>query len=373
METLLIILAIALLIGIIAVIFLLQRNHKAAQTPPDDQSQKLMLDLLENVRREVQQTSGQHRQETQARLDTISQQVQQGLTSSSKAVAEQFRQSTEIIKDITGRLSKLDSTNQQVLGFAQQMQNLENILKNPKHRGILGEYFLENMLNNVLQPRQYKMQYAFKNGEIVDAAIFYREQIIPVDSKFSLEKYNRIIETQNPDERVRLEKEFHNDVKLRIDETSKYIRPQEGTTDFAFMFIPAEGIYNSLLSQRVGTVAATAQDMREYAFKKKVIIVSPTTFYAYLQTVLQGLKGAQTEKNIQVIVKRIDDLGRHLTQYQEYFNKLGGHLGTTVSSYNRAAKELGKVDKDVVKITEGASGGEIAVQLLDKPELLDED
>jgi DNA recombination protein RmuC len=256
-----------------------------------------------------------------------------------------------------------------VLGFSEQMQSLENILKNPKQRGILGEYFLETLLGHVLQPNQYKMQYKFENGEIVDAAIFFKDKIIPIDAKFSLEKYNKIMEEKDTKKREKLEKDFKLDIKNRIDETFKYIRPKEGTTDFAFMFIPAEGIYYNLLVYKVGTLDINANDLIEYAFKKHVIIVSPTSFFAYLETVLQGLKALKMEESVKEIIKKVGDLGKHIGTYDTYMQKMGTNLGTTVNMYNNAYTEFKKIDKDVYKITEGKSGGGIIPLPVDKPKI----
>ena len=156
-------------------------------------------------------------------------------------------------------------------------------------------------------------------------------------------------------------------MKKRIDETSKYIRPNEDTLDFAFMFIPAEGIYYDLLINEVGAVKVDTGGLIDYAFKeKKVIIVSPTTFAAYLQTVLQGLRALQIEESAKEIRKRVEELGRHILSYDEYMKKLGNNLGTVVNSYNTAYKELNKIDKDVVKITEGEK--KIEPLILDKPQ-----
>ncbi|HPR36838.1 MAG TPA: DNA recombination protein RmuC, partial [Spirochaetota bacterium] len=285
----------------------------------------------------------------------------------SQNMQNQFRQSAAIIKEVTERLTKIDETNRQVLDFSKQMQSLENILKNPKQRGILGEYFLETLLGNVLQPDQYKMQYSFRDGEIVDAAIFYRDKVIPVDAKFSLEKYNRLMQETDPDLRSQIEKDFKSDVKRRIDETSKYIKPAEDTTDFAFMFIPAEGVYYNLLVYNVGSVNISTQDLVEYAFSKHVIIVSPTSFYAYLETVLQGLKQQKVEENIKIIINRIRELNKHLNNYEEFMDRVGRNLSTTVNSWNAASKEFKKVDRDIYRITEGEAGGGFEPLLIDKP------
>ena len=287
---------------------------------------------------------------------------------STRAIQQQFGHSAKIISEVTHRLTKLDETNKQVIGFADQLQNLQNILQNPKQRGVLGEYYLETVLKNVLPPGRFQMQYKFSGGDIVDAVIFLdKDKILSIDSKFSLENYNRIIEEKNPEERERLEKLFRQDLKNRIDETAKYIRPQEGTMDFAFMFIPSEGIYYDLLINQVGAVKASTRDLIEYAFQQKhVIIVSPTSFMAYLQTVLQGLRALQIEESAKEIRKRVEDLSRHLLTYESFVEKLGANLATTVGTYNSSYKELNKIDKDILRITGKAVG--IEQQTLDKPE-----
>lgn len=300
-------------------------------------------------------------------IGELSQRLDKGLTESRATIQEQLRSTHAIVRDVTDRLTKLDATNQQVKEFAGQLQSLENILRNPKHRGILGEYFLETLLGQVFQPNQYQMQYKFANGEIVDAILRVREQIVPIDAKFSLEKYNRIVHEDDAVRREQLEREFKADVKLRIDETSKYIRPEEKTTNFAFMYVPAEGIYYNLLVSKVGAVEVNTQDLIEYAFKKKVIIVSPVTFFAYLQTVIQGMRAYEAEQNIEDILGNIATLGRHITAYEEYMRKLGGHLVTTVSSYNTASKELKKIDKDIYKLTAHEVGGQLEATLIDPP------
>lgn len=275
-------------------------------------------------------------------------------------------QSARQIADVVAGLTKLEETNKQVVNFSAQLQNLQDILKNPKQRGVLGEYFLEETLKNVLPPNSYQMQYAFKDGVIVDAVVFVQKKIIPIDSKFSLENYEKILDSKDAEERERWEKLFKQDLKNRIDETSKYIKPGEGTMDFAFMFIPSEAIYYDLLINKVGAAQINTRDLIEYAFKdKKVIIVSPTSFLAYLQTVLQGLRALQIEESAKEIRANVEKLGKHIMSFEDFMKKVGGSLGTTVSHYNSAYKELGKIDKDVVKITGGEKNIELLV--LDKP------
>lgn len=284
------------------------------------------------------------------------------------SVRAQFGESAKLIKEVTIGLTKLDETNRQVVSFADQLQNLQDILKNPKQRGILGEYYLETLLKNVLPPGSYQMQYPFQDGTIVDAVVFVKDKIIPVDSKFSLENYNRLVEEKDVAEKEKLEKIFKSDLKNRIDETSKYVKPSEGTMEFAFMFIPHEAIYYDLLVAQVGGMKINTRDLIEYAFKEKhVLIVSPTSFLAFLQTVLQGLKMLQIEEQAKDIIKKVEDLGKHLKSYEEYHNKLGNSLGTVVNHFDNASKEFKKIDKDVMKITKNAIGIETVV--IEKPDI----
>jgi len=317
------------------IVFLLNKNFRNLREKPKDDSALL---LIQNQINEVTKT-----------LDSR-------LGQSTQIMQQQFGQSAQIIRDVTERLTKLDETNRQVVNFADQLQSLQDILKNPKQRGILGEYYLETVLKNVLPPDSYKMQYKFSDGEIVDAAVFIQDKIIPIDSKFSLENYNRITEEKNPAEKEKLEKVFVNDLKTRVTETSKYIRPKENTMDFAFMFIPHEAIYYDLLINKIGALQEDTESIIERAARRyHVIIVSPTSFLAYLQTVLQGLRAMKIEESAVEIRKSVEQLGKHLNSYQVYLDKLGNNLGTTVNMYNSAYKEYKKIDKDVVKITGGES------------------
>ena len=334
---------IILLAGIAGIFWLLKSRF--SQPKADGQS----LLLLQNQIQEVVRT-----------LDSK-------LGESTKILQRQFGESAKIIKEITQELTKVGEGQKQVVDIAKQLESLQDILKNPKQRGVLGEYYLEAVLKNVMGPGQYQMQYEFKDGTIVDAVIFVKDQIIPIDSKFSLENYNRILETKDEIERSRFETAFRDDLKNRIDETAKYIKPKEGTMEFAFMFIPSEAIYYDLLVNKIGAVKSNTRDLIEYAAgEKKVMIVSPTTFLAYLQTVLQGLKALQIEESAKEIRKRVIELGRHLLSYDSYFKKIGVHLGTTVNMYNSASKELGKIDKDVLRITGEAAGIEPLV--IEKPQ-----
>ncbi len=283
------------------------------------------------------------------------------------SIQKQFSVSSKLISDVTERLTKLDETNKRVVNVADELRTLQNVLQNPKQRGVLGEYYLSQVLENVLPPERFKLQHKFQDGVIVDAVVVLdKGRMLPVDSKFSLENYNRLVEEKDKNRQAMLAKAFKTDLKNRIDETAKYIRPGEGTMDYAFMFIPSEAIYYDLLINKVGTVNTSARDMIEYAFREKnVIIVSPTTFMAYLQTVLQGLRSLQIEEQAKEIRVRVGELGRHIQTYEQLMQKLGGSLGTTVNHFNNAHKELKKVDKDIVKIAQ--TNPSVEPLLLDKP------
>lgn len=333
MEIIFLIIILLVLLAGLALIFWFLKKRLAA--PKNDEQSLLML---QNQMNEIRRT-----------LDSK-------LGESTQMIQRQLSESIKVIEKNAQELTKVSEGQKQVIDITKQLDNLQDILKNPKQRGVLGEVILRTVLENVFSPGQFQMQYEFKDGVIVDAVIFAKDKIIPVDSKFSLENYNRLLETKEVGERARLETKFREDLKNRIDETSKYIKPEEGTLEFAFMFIPSEAVYYDLLINKVGAIVA--RDLIEYAFGKKVIIVSPTSFLAYLQTVLQGLNALQIEEKAKEIIKRVGELGKHLGSYDEYFKKIGIHLGTTVNMYNHAQKELGKIDKDVLRISGKAVGVE---------------
>jgi DNA recombination protein RmuC len=337
---------ILLVVALVVIILVLFKKPKAK-----DEQSLLMLQ---------QQVNDLNRQ--------LSDKIDQTTQHSAKMLQDQFIATSRISKDMTEKLLKLEETNKQVVGFTDQLQNLEKVLTNSKTRGNLGEASLELILSNILPPQAYEMQYRFKSGEAVDAVIKIKNKVLPVDAKFSLENYRRILNEKDDSKKQTLEKEFKNDLKKRIDETAKYIRPSENTLDFAFMFIPAEGIYYDLLINEVGAVKVNTRSLIDYAFnEKKVVIVSPTTFAAYLQTVLQGLKALQIEESAKEIRQNVEKLQKHLLTYSDYHKKLGMQLSTVANTYNFSNKEFKKIDKDVLKISE--KGGDLEFEDIEKPKL----
>lgn len=353
MEYTLLTLSILIILGMIALLYVvISRLREIKQQSAVD---LLKTDVVE-LNRTIQQLS-----------ESVGEKLERSSTNVQASVQKQLSESAKLVADVTQKLTKLDETNRRVVDVATELKTLQDVLSNPKQRGVFGEFYLESVLENVLPPGQFEMQYGFKNGEIVDAVIFLdKGKVLPVDSKFSLENYNRFISAEDKDQRETLLAKVKSDLKGRIDETSKYIRPSEGTMDFAFMFIPSESLYYDLLINNVGT-GGSSRDLIEYAFRdKRVIIVSPTSFLAYLQTVLQGLRSLQIEEQARDIQVRVGLLGVHIKKFDELLGKMGKSLSTTVNHYNNSYKELAKIDKDVVKISGGDSRVDPA--LTDRPQ-----
>ncbi|MCW1908474.1 MAG: DNA recombination protein RmuC [Candidatus Saccharibacteria bacterium] len=297
--------------------------------------------------------------------ESLRQELSGHLGKSQEGMLRQISESTKIVADVSKQLEALKTTNQQVISVTDELKTLQNVLTNPKQRGNVGEIHLETILQNILPPGVFQMQYSFKNGETVDAVIMVDKFIVPIDSKFSLENYNRLIDAKDEATKSLRSAEFKRDIKKRIDETAKYIRPHEKTTDFVFMFIPSEAIYYDLLVNKIGEAGTNSRNLIEYAGTKKVIITSPTTFLAYLQTVMQGLRSMKIEEQAKEIQQRVGDLGRHIAAHEDAMQRLGNSLGTTVGHFNKAHNELAKIDKDVIKIAGGERG--VDPMAIDRP------
>src|SRR3990167_60320 len=316
--------------------------------------------LLKADMTELNKSMGQLKDDLQKQLTTQ-------LGTNNKQMAAQFQASAKIIADVTQKLTELDKTNQQVGDVASELKTLQNVLQNPKQRGVLGEYYLDQILKNLLPPGAYELQYKMGEGLTVDAVIKLDDKLLPIDSKFSLENYNRLLDAKS-EERAPLERAFKEDLKRRIDETAKYIRTNKGTLDQALMFIPSEAIYYDLLANKVGAAGVSGRNLMQYAAKdKKVTIVGPSTLSAMLQVIVQGLRSIEIQKDTEKIRKNIEQLSKHLMAHNNYMIKLGNSLGTTVGHYNTTYKELGKIDKDIVKIADTKPG--VDPMLLDKPNL----
>jgi DNA recombination protein RmuC len=333
-------------------IFLLLRKYSA---PADSSSALLLKQDLTTLTESVHQLK-----------DGLQSQLNDRLEKSNRQMLSQFKESAAIIKDVTQKLTNLERTNQQVGDIAGELKVLQNVLANPKQRGVLGEFYLEQILQNLLPPGSYELQYKLAEGMIVDAVIKLDGSLLPIDSKFSLENYNRLLDAKG-DQRVLLERQFKEDLKRRIDETAKYIQPKKGTLEQALMFIPSEAIYYDLLANKVGAGGVNGRDLMQYAaIDKRVTIVGPSTLSAMLQVIVQGLRSLEIQKDTEIIRKNVEQLTRHLVNYDGYFKKIGVSLGATVGHYNNASKELGRIDKDVVKIADTSAN--IEPLLLERPD-----
>jgi len=363
MNILIVVLAVLMLanLGLIIFLVLRQKNSSKQETEGDavlQNSTSLLLQQMNELSRTVDQKLGSNADKMHDSL------------------RNQANESYKVIRDITERLTKLDEANKQVISLGERIESLQDILKNPKQRGVLGEYYLETLLKNAMPPGSYEMQYnlgknADGNGEIVvDAVVFVKEKIIPIDSKFSLENYNRFVNEKDDIRKAEYYKSFVNDLKERIKETSKYIKPEKNTMEFAFMFIPHEGIYYDLLVNPA--IANDSSEQNESIIERaarqyKVIIVSPTSFLAYLQTVMQGLRALQVEERTKEIIQRVAELSKHIAAQDKFMDSLGKSLGTTVNHYEKAYNELRKMDKDVYRIAEKSAG--VEPLKIEKPEI----
>lgn len=301
--------------------------------------------------------------------DGLQKQLSEQMGTSNKQMQAQFAASAKIIADVTQKLTELDKTNKSVGDVASELKTLQNVLQNPKQRGVLGEYYLDQILKNLLPPGAYELQYKMGVGMTVDAVVKLDDKLLPIDSKFSLENYNRLIDAKEA-ERPALERAFKEDLKRRIDETAKYIQTNKGTLDQALMFIPSEAIYYDLLANKVGAAGVSGRNLMQYAAKdKKVTIVGPSTLSAMLQVIVQGLRSMEIQKDTDKIRKNIEQLSKHLLAHNGYMQKLGSSLGTTVGHFNTTYKELGKIDKDIVKIAEVEPT--VEPTLLDRPTMDD--
>ncbi len=350
-TTIFLVLGIVVLAGLGIVIFNFSKRLADLKRPGSVDLLKSDLTELSRNINQLQQAVGDKLERNNASMQT--------------SMQKQLSESAKLITDVSGRLAKLDATNSRVADVADELKALQNVLQNPKQRGVLGEFYLDQILQNLLPPGSYVLQHKLAEGLIVDAAIKLDGKMLPIDSKFSLENYNRLMDAKGA-QRTALEKLFKEDLKKRIDETAKYIQPRKGTLDQALMFIPSEAIYYDLLANKVGAGGVNGRDLMQYAaMDKHVTIVGPSTLSAMLQIIVQGLRSLEIQRDTEIIRSNVEQLTRHLTNYDGYFKKVGVSLGATVGHYNNASKELGRIDKDIVKIADSESV--LEPLLIDKP------
>jgi DNA recombination protein RmuC len=285
----------------------------------------------------VNQQLGQISQQVNAQLGQVTQQLQK----STGDLNARLDNAARVVQEVNKGLGGLSEATKKVFDVGKDIASLQEILRSPKLRGGLGELFLGDLLAQIFPPAHYALQHRFKSGETVDAVIKLGKNLVPVDAKFPLENFKRVVETATEDERKTAKKKFIGDVKRHIDAIAgKYILPDEGTFDFALMYIPAENVYYELIIR--DEAVDTDKGLLSYAFIKRVIPVSPNSFYAYLQTILLGLKGMHIEEQAQEILRNIARLSGDFKKFQEEFELVGKHLSNTKSRYDEADKRLAK-------------------------------
>ena len=287
-------------------------------------------------------------------LNTITEQVNQRLKENAevlqqtnKNIGERLDKAAAVIAPIQSRLGELKEASNKMYEVGRDISRLENLLKAPKFRGEIGEFLLKNLLSQILPRDHFTLQYSFKNGMQVDAVIRLGEKLVPVDSKFPLENFRKMIEQENQEEKKKLHKEFSRDVRKHIDAVAdKYILPDEGTYDFALLYIPAENVYYETI------IKEDKADICSYALSKKIILVSPNSFFAYLMVIVQGLHGMQIEKNAERIISNLGRLNQDLARFSEDFVLVGKHLSNTRNKYEDAERKLTRFSDKLIGVSQ---------------------
>jgi DNA recombination protein RmuC len=283
--------------------------------------------------------------EVDRRLLGVTETMDRRLSELDTKVDRRLESASLTTNQIHERLGKVDEATTQMLERAKDLARLEQALRPPKARGGFGELLLENLLRDRLPPTAYEMQYTFDSGERVDALLRV-DRSIPIDSKFPLDNYNRLVEADSDDERTLAERQFARDVKQHIEAiATKYIRPDEGTYDFAFMYIPVEAVYYELACGKTGALLA-------HAHERRVFPVSPTTFTAYLQVIALGLRGMQIEQHAHEVMAYVAELQRDFNRFADDFDKVGTHIGHAHSKYHEAAKRLDRFETKLERAVE---------------------
>ena len=356
------VLGILLMILLILALLILIKIGKPKN---NDGNFKLLQDYILDLNKTVDSKMTETNRFLDSKLSEANRHLSDNMSKTFATSTKINEEANKRIEDITKKLTELGETNKQIQDIGSQLRGLENVLKNPKQRGNLGEYFLTELLENVFNVEQYTLQYPLEGIWVVDAALFIWGKIIPIDAKFPHENYEKLVASEDDFHIKKYSSELKKDIQNRIEEVAKYIAPEKNTTDFAFMLIPAEGMYYDLFINKLGDINAKA--LIEYSFKKKVIICSPSWFYAYLQTVIQGLKSLQIEQQAKEIQKYVIKLQEDLGRFEERYTKVGTSLRTVVGHYNDASTSFKKIDKDIYKLTDGQAGWDTEIALLEKP------
>jgi len=347
-----------LLIGLIviaggALYFLIERKgRKILEELKADQSSPMMWTMMQQQMEQLrgQMSDGLNKnislltEQLRAINEQVNQQLQmvnQQLQNSSGQIGQRLDTARQVIGEVREKLGELSKTSEQIHEVGKNIATLQEILRPPKLRGGLGEQFLGELLSQILPSEFFTLQYTFSSGERVDAVVRIGEKLVPIDSKFPLDNFKRVIECKTDEERKTCQKIFYRDVKKHIDDiASKYILPQEGTYDFGLLYIPAENVYYEIITKDESF--GEEKGILNYALTKKVIPVSPNSFYAYLQVIVLGLKGLQIEKEAQKIQALLSGLKKDIGGFQEDFQLVGKHISNAMNKFEEARRRLDK-------------------------------
>jgi len=301
------------------------------------------LALLQNQMNETARQTADQMERLRQSLQDISKQMNESLTSTRKDVGDRLDGAARVIRDVHQQLGELGESTKHIFEVGKDIAGLQETLRSPKLRGNISELFLTDLLSQILPPNHYRTQHTFRGGETVDAVVVLKAGMVPVDAKFPLENFKRVVDASQETERKAARKIFINDVKKHIDGiATKYIRTDEGTFDFALMYIPAENVYYETIvkDDELGGNGA----LFDYALRKRVIPVSPNSFYAYLQTILLGLKGMRVEQSAMEMLNNLARLQKEFERFNEAFRLIGTHLDRSLKQYNEAGARLGKIE-----------------------------
>ncbi len=307
----------------------------------------------------AQDTGPQAIEMLQLSVQGLNQQVTQLLSDSNKSISQRLDSTNTVVGDLRHKLGRLEEASRQMLDVGKDISRLQDILQPPKLRGSMGELFLQDLLAQILPAQNFELQYRFKGGEAVDAVIKLAKGLVPVDAKFPLDNFRRVIESESDDARKGARKAFIRDVKTHIDAiSSKYIRMDENTLDFALMYIPAENVYYETIIK--DSEPGSEPALFTYAIKKRVIPVSPNTFYAYLQTIFLGLRGMRVEEKSREILENIARVQKEFEKFSEAFRLVGQHLDNSSKKYMEAQKRFGALESKIEQVDGLAKGLEAA-------------
>lgn len=344
METLILIglLLIAALLGVLIV------QYFQGRTKTQDAPFLLMQQQLDALRHQIQETLSTTTSQVNQQLATMTQQLQV----SSGQIGSRLDNAAKIVGEVRQNLGELSKATQQIFDVGSDIASLQEILKAPKLRGVIGELFLGDLLSQILPANHYTLQYRFKTGAIVDAVIQLGPSLVPIDSKFPLENFKRVLESRSEDERKSAKRKFDSDVKKHVDAiVDKYILPDEGTFPFALMYIPAENVYYETIirDENIGE----EKSLSTYTLTRKVIPVSPNSLYAYLQAIVLGLKGLKVEASAQLIINHLERLRGDFERFRKEFEVIGTHLTNAKGRYDVADRRLERLGERLLTTDEG--------------------